>query len=178
MGWGQTEGTRSSLRATCSPQDVVGLQDLVVPRSPQYSAQGGSCRSGAGSWWMPPPFPVLCHSLRVRARAASTPRPAEAPWEAPGAGDIPGTARRWVLVAVGGGAVGGRPHPGDPGQAHAGVWQGHGTRQGHHVPPRHPEKSRAPRGVPDVTGAGWHQVSDPRPLPAFPTTLTGANDLN
>ncbi|XP_068067594.1 microtubule organization protein AKNA isoform X2 [Anomalospiza imberbis] len=45
----------------------------------------------------------------------------------------------------------GRWHSGDS-------TQGHGTRRGHHVPPRHPEKSRAPRGVPGVTGAGWHQL--------------------
>lgn len=176
-----TEGTRSSLHAPSPPQteqDVLGLQDCGARSwwshgTPQRSAQGGSCRSG-GCQRIPPRFPVLHRSLRVRAltrRAPGTALPAEAPWEPPGGGDISGTVHRWVLL--GGGAEGGHPRLGDPGRAHAGLWQGHGTRRGHRVPPRQPERSRAPRGVPDVTGAGWHQVSGPQPLAAFPTTPNG-----
>ena len=104
------------------------------------------------------------------ARPRATHSTQETPGSPPGAVTFRGQytggcQRRW-------GAGGGHPSAGVPGRAHAGFWQGRGTRRGCHASPRPPEQSRAPRGAPGVAGAGRRRVSgpgsSPQPLLAFP----------
>ncbi|XP_027543724.1 LOW QUALITY PROTEIN: AT-hook-containing transcription factor [Neopelma chrysocephalum] len=130
--------------APCRPgQEAARGQRAIVP--PGRSTLGGAEPPGAGQGG-PRGRTHAEGQVRIAAtgqagagphlrvgplsrRAPGTPLPAEAPWEPPGSGDIPGTAHRDTV-------------PGG----------------GHHVLPQHPERSRAPRGAPDVTGAGHHRV--------------------
>lgn len=191
-GWDSgSVGTRSSLRAISpSPNGVgcwwgcgnrAGPGGPVGPSSAQPRAR--SCRPGVR--------PTGSHPASLSSTTASesdpspagpraTPCPQKSPGSTPGVVTFRGQYTGGCQQRSVHGAEGGCPRVGVPGRAHAGFWQGRGTRRGCRGPPQHPEKSRAPRGAPGATGARHHQVSDPgsSPQPLLGFTNGPANDFN
>ena len=185
-GWRGQRGTRSSLHTASPSPNGVGCwwgcgtmgtgQVLVAPWDPAALSPGpdpanlglGPTRSHPASL----SSATASESDPLPTRPRATPSLRKSPGSPPGAvtfrGQYTGGCQQRLVLET----EGGHPHVGVPGHAHAGFWQGHGTRRGCRAPPRHPEKSQAPQGVPGAAGAGRRRVSgpgsSPQPLLAFP----------